>query len=150
MLARFQKFGIRIGKDKCVFLKESVSCPGYTVTKGGITPDADKVSAIVDASPPRDMQSLQSFLGLLNFYCRFLPNLSTLLHPLHRSLQNGVKWEWTTEQSDAFSNIKQMMAAAPILTHYRNDLPLILEVDASPYGVGGCIFHDLPEDKRPV
>ena len=61
-----------------------------------------------------------------------------------------MKWEWTTEQSDAFSSIKQMMAAAPILTHYRHDLSLILEVDASPYGVGGCLFHDLPEGKRPV
>ena len=150
MLARFQKFGIRVGKDKCVFLIESVSYLGYTVTKEGISPDADKVSAIVDASPPHDVQYLQSFLGLLNFYCRFLPNLSTLLHPLHRLLQKGVKWEWTTEQSDAFSSIKQMMAAAPILTHYRHDLPLILEVDASPYGVGGCLFHDLPEGKRPV
>ena len=83
VLAPFQKFGIRISKDKCVFLKESVSYLGYTVTKEGISPDADKVSAIVDASPPHDVQSLQSFLGLLNFYCRFLPNLSTLLHPLH-------------------------------------------------------------------
>ena len=148
VLVPFQKFGIRVGKDKRVFLKDSVIYLGYIITKEGNSPNTDKVN--VDASAPHDVQSLRSFLGLLNLYCRFLPILSKPLHLLHKLLQKGVSWEWTAEQFDSLSSIKKMMAAAPILTHYRNDLPLILKVDASPYGAGGGLFHDLPEDKRPV
>ena len=120
------------------------------IAADGLSPDPRKVQAIVEASVPRDVQSLQPFLGLVNFYGRFVPNLSTVLHPLHNLLQKGTAFEWSTEGADAFQTVKKLLAESPILTHYSQDLPLVLEVDASPYGIGGCLFHVTDSGKKPV
>ena len=114
---------------------------GYVISADGLKPDLGKVRAIVDAPAPHDVQSLQSFLGLVNFYCRFIPNLSSLLHPLHALLRKDVPWVWSDECQQVFSTIKQQFLSSPCLVHYSNDLPLLLEVDTSPYGIGSCLYH---------
>ena len=107
--------------------------------------------AIVAASAPHDILSLQSFLGMVNFYCRFVPNLSSLLAPLNRLLKKKVQWDWSEDCAHAFATIKKHLSVLPVLTHYRNDLPLVLEVDTSPYGIWGCLLHILEDgQKKPV
>ena len=64
-----------------------------------------------------------------------------MLSPLHKLLQKGVKFSWSAECEQAFQRVKDSLASSPVLMHYSNDLPVVLEVDASPYGVGGCLFH---------
>ena len=107
--------------------------------------------AIVAAPAPHDVQSLQSFLGMANFYCRFVPNLSSLLAPLNHLLKVNIAWQWSHDCEHAFVTVKKFLSASPVLTHYRNDLPLVLEVDASLYGIGGCLFHVFENgDKKSV
>ena len=74
---------MRVGEEKCEFLKEEVKYLGYTVSNEGIQPDTEKVEAIVNAPSPESVQSLQSFLGMVNFYGRFIENLSSLLRLLY-------------------------------------------------------------------
>ena len=82
--------------------------------------------------------------GMVNFYCRFLPNLSSLLAPLNRLLKDKVQWDWSEDCTHAFATIKKHLSASLVLTHYRNDLPLVL-------GIGGCLFHILDNgQKKPV
>ena len=71
VLSRFRKYGVRVGREKCVFLQDQVQYLGYVVSRDGIQPEESKVRAIVAAPAPHDVQSLQSFLGMVNFYCRF-------------------------------------------------------------------------------
>eukprot|EP00117_Sycon_ciliatum_P011888 scpid44158/ scgid13167/ Uncharacterized protein K02A2.6 len=88
---------------------------------------------------------------MVNFYCRFVPSLSTMLHPLHCLLKKGTVWLWSAECQSAFDSVKDALTSSPILTHYQNDLPVVLEVDASPCGIGGCLFHiDEQGEKKPI
>ena len=71
---------------------------GHTVSSEGIQSTQEKVRAIRDTPAPTDLHQLKSFLGLLNFYAKFLPNLSTVLAPLYSLLQKNRPWSWGPEQ----------------------------------------------------
>ena len=88
---------------------------------------------------------------MLNFYAKFLPNLSSLLHPLHLLLRDSQRWNWTIDCEKAFQSAKEKLAQAPVLAHYDPDLPLVLSADASAYGVGAVIAHRLPDgSEQPI
>lgn len=82
------------------------------------------------------MSELKAFLGLINYYGKFLPNLATMLAPLHALLSKGVKWQWSQEQEKAFQQVKQAIVASKFLAHFDPDKPLRLECDASPVALG--------------
>ena len=63
------------------------------------------IDAIVQAPEPENEQQLRLFLGLLNFYSKFIPNLATILHPLNQLLRKEVRWQWTWECADAFQQL---------------------------------------------
>ena len=97
------------------------------------------------------MNELRSFIGLLNYYSRFILNLAALLHALHAQLLRTKKWKWTKECADVFRNAKKQLSSAPVLAHYDLQLPLQLARDASSYGVGAVLSHRYPDgNERPV
>ena len=79
---RLQQYGVRIKSSKCEFLKDSVEYLGHRVDAKGIHTSENKLRAIKGAPTPRNVQELRSFLGLLNYYAKFVPDLATVLHPL--------------------------------------------------------------------
>ena len=81
------------------------------------------------------------FLGILNYYGKFLPNLSTKLYPLHTLLGKKTKWVWDKPQQDAFQMAKEALQANSLLVHYDPSKPLILACDASQYGIGAVLSH---------
>ena len=83
--------------------------------------------AVIDAPQSRNQQELRSFLGLLQYYQKFLPNLATLLHPLNRLLQVKTSWCWTLSCEQAFQAAKQLLVKAPVFDHYDTSLPLRME-----------------------
>ena len=110
-----------------------------------------KVEAVVKAPKPVNVQQLRSFLGLINYYGKFIPNLSTLLHPLNSLLQANKKWVWSPECAKAFQAAKNQLISAVVLTHYDPSLPITLVADASAYGVGAVISHVFPDNsERPI
>ena len=80
---------------------------------------------------------------MLNYYGKFLPNLSTCLAPLYSLLLKRSHWSWGAEQCKAFEQTKSMLTSSSILTHYDPSKPLILACDVSPYGVGAVLSHNL-------
>ena len=101
VLERLQQYGFRLKKEKCEFLKASVDYLGHKIDADGLHALPSKINAITSAPEPRDIQELRSFLGLLNYYGKFIPNLSTLIHPLNNLLQRSKQWEWTPECQQA-------------------------------------------------
>ena len=81
------------------------------------------------------------FLGMLNYYHRFLPNVSTVLEPLHELLRKGTPWKWGKRQSQAFEAAKKCLQSEQLLVHFDDQKPLYLSCDASPYGVGAVLSH---------
>lgn len=151
VLARLRDMGLTVKLSKCCFLEPSVKYLGFIIDQGGLRPDPKKVEAIVNAPTPSDVTQLRSFLGLLNYYGKFIPKLSILLHPLHELLKKGVSWNWSNECNNAFIEAKRVLSGEKVLAHYEEGRPLVLSVDSSAYGLGAVLAHRFPDgSERPV
>ena len=95
------------------------------------TPPGDQLAAICNAPQPENVPELRSFLGLLNYYGKIIPNLATIIHPLNHLLQKGVPFQWLKVCTDAFTEAKQALVSTTMLMHYSCTLPLRLAADAS-------------------
>ena len=86
VLQRLQDHGIWVNKAKCSFMRTEVQYLGHRIDAEGIHPTDSKLQAIQQATAPKNFQELMSFLGLLNYNNRFIPNFTSLLHPLNKLL----------------------------------------------------------------
>ncbi|XP_048244738.1 uncharacterized protein K02A2.6-like [Haliotis rufescens] len=141
VLSRLSKAGLRLNAQKCKFMVGSVEYLGHKIDAQGLHPLDEKVKAIVSAPAPCNVAELKSFLGLVQYYQRFLPNLATTLAPLHRLLRKEVTWSWGAQQKKAFNMVKGHLSSCDLLTHYDPHKKLVLACDASPYGVGAVLSH---------
>ena len=151
VLARLEQAGLRVKSKKCKFMQSSVSYLGYKLDAKGIHPLEDKVVAIRDAPTPRSITELKSYIGLLSYYGKFLPNLSSALYPLYQLLQKGQPWKWGVEQKKAFVQSKQLLMSAKVLIHFDSSQDLTLACDASSYGLGAVLAHKTNDgSERPI
>ena len=139
MLKKLSEAGLRLRKEKCYFMVPEVTYCGYVINGSGIKPVAAKVEAIKNAPAPENVTQLRAFLGMLNYYHRLLPDVATVLEPLHKLLRQDTKWCWKTEQQAAFEKSQELLQSADLLVHFQPDLELIFASDASHYGVGAVL-----------
>ena len=151
VLRRMSSTGLRLNRKKCSFRVDQVTYLGYRISGRGVQPTSDKQRAILDAPAPQDVSQLRSWLGLLNYYSKFLKGVSSILSPLYRLLRKGEKWTWGPDESTAFNTAKRLILDPPCLTHFYPDRQTVLACDASPYGLG-CVLSqvDLQGRERPV
>ncbi len=151
VLTRLRENGIKIKKSKCHIGKSMVKYLGHKIDAEGIHATDEKIKAISKAPSPKNLTELRSFLGLLNYYGRFIRNLSTLLHPLNQLMKHDCKWKWTEECETAFTKAKEQITSSKVLVHYDCTLPLKLAGDASNYGIGAVISHVMSDgSERPI
>ena len=143
--------GLRLNKDKCKFLLPQVEYLGHVIDASGLHPTQEKVKAIQEAPEPKNLVELRSFLGMINYYSRFLPNLSHRLAPLYNLLKRGVHWHWKSKQSEAFKLAKNALQADSLLVHYDPTKQIVVACDASPIGLGAVLSHIMPDgQERPI
>ena len=143
--------GMRLKRNKCCFNLPEVTYLGHQIDKNGLHPTEEKTKAILEAPTPKNTTELRAFLGLINYYGKFLPNLSMVLIPLYKLLKNNTSWKWSTEQAKAFQDAKNLLKSPRVLIHYDSSRPLMLTCDASPYGVGAVLAHIMDDNtERPI
>lgn len=150
VLTRFQERGVKLRKEKCKFFEKSVTYLGHVIGESGIRPSEDKVRAIKEAPTPKNKNELRAYLGLINFYGKFVPNMSAQLKPLHDLLAVNAKWEWTEVAEKAFKASKSWLLSTSVLTYYNPSRELGLVCDASAYGLGAVLFHKVGSEERPI
>ncbi|XP_058456616.1 uncharacterized protein K02A2.6-like [Malaya genurostris] len=151
VMKRLCKYNMRINLDKCQFFADRIEYCGYLIDRDGIHKVRSKIDAMQNMPVPENKDQVRSFVGLVNYYGRFFPHLSTTIYPLNRLLRNNVTFKWTKESNDAFLKVKEEMQSERFLVHYSTELPLILATDASPYGVGAVLSHIMPDGtERPI
>ena len=151
VLERLQKAGLRLKKPKCVFMAASVQYLGHRIDAQGLHPKPEKVEAVKNAPRPKNVMELNTYLGLLSYYTKFLPNLSAVLAPLYQLLSADVSWHWGREQSQAFQKSKDLLLSSQVLVHFDPNLEIVLACDASDYGLGAVLSHCLPDgSEKPV
>ena len=151
VLKWLQDAGLKANKEKCKFFRDRVQFCGHEIDREGLHKTQEKIEAVVNTPRPENVSQLRSFLGLVNYYNRFLPNASTVLHPLHQLLEQNSEWQWTEQCEQAFTEAKRMITSEQVLTHYDPGLPVRLACDASPTGISAVLSHVMPDgSERPV
>ena len=150
---RLRAANIKLKLRKCEFAKASVNFLGHTVTRDGVHVDMSKVEKLQNMPVPATPTHVKSFLGLAQFYGRFVPDFAQIAHPLHTLLKKYNQWSWTPQCQQAFELLKAKLSAAPVLKHpdFTPGKPFILCTDASDYAVG-AVLAQLDEDnfERPI
>ncbi|WP_435321293.1 RNase H-like domain-containing protein, partial [Klebsiella pneumoniae] len=140
LLQRLQDKGLRCRWEKCQFAKPYVEYLGHLLSREGIA-KGSKVDGVIKIPAPTDVPSLKAFMGSVQFYGKFLPNLSTIAEPLHRLTQKKESWQWGIEQQRAFQHLKKLLSSDNVLVHFDPTLPIGLACDASSVGIGTVLFH---------
>ncbi|XP_053548920.1 uncharacterized protein K02A2.6-like [Bombina bombina] len=151
VLQRLMTYGLKVNLEKCAFMRDKLEFCGHVIDCHGLHTADDKVKALQEAPIPQNASQLRSYLGLLNYYHCFLPQLAHTLHPLHQLLETNRSWLWSSECNKAFQESKNLLLCSRMLMHYDLQKPLMIACDASPYGLGAVLSHTMPDGTdRPV
>ena len=151
VLARLDNVGIQLRKSKCEFMKESVTHLGHRIDQHGLHPLKEKVQAVQEAPAPKNITELKSYLGLLTYYSKFIPNMATALAPLYKLLRKEECWRWTYTEKKAFQASKTLLTSSTLIVHFNPELKLVLMCDALSYGIGAVLAHLMPDGtERPI
>ena len=96
----------------------SVLFLGHRIDGDGFHPLPEKVNAVLEASAPLNVREIKSYLGLLSYYSKYLPNLSLVLTPLYQLLRKNVCWKWSDKEAEALQHSKELLTSAPLLVHF--------------------------------
>lgn len=141
VLQRLKDANLQINYDKSSFGQTSIPFLGHVISKEGLRPSAEHLTAIADAPAPKDMPALRSFLGLTSWFSKFLPNYATLVEPLRQLLRSSPQSElqWDSDAEKSFTKLKAMLLESPVLAVFDPKLPTFITTDASDYGLGGVL-----------
>lgn len=120
------------------------------MSEDGLLPCQNKVATIRKAKVPTNTTELKSYLGLINYYNKFIPNLSARLYYLYNLLKNGVKFNWDTNCQKAFDESRNCLLETQFLEFYDPKKPIAVVSDASGYGLGGVIAHIVDGVEKPI
>ena len=156
----FQKLreaGLKLQPLKCELFKTSLLYLGHIVSEDGIRTDPKKVEVIHQWPAPVTVTDVRSFLGLTNYYRRFLEGYAKIARPLNDLIsgENADKKktlvEWTPECQDAFEKLKSLCTEAPVLAYPDFTKPFKLHIDACDRGLGAILYQDQPSgQEKPI
>lgn len=151
-LSKIQEAGLTLNVAKCEWAKSETNYLGYHLGNGELKPQVDKVEAVRRSPRPRTKKEVRSFLGLVGWYRRFIPNFSTTAVPLTNLLCKNVKNPivWTEECEMAFNTLKRQMCSGPVLISPDFTKVFIVQVDASAVGIGAVLAQGEVGEERPI
>ena len=124
---------------------------GHLINEKGLHPTPSKVKAVTDARTPHNVSELKSFLGLMNYYSKFIPNCSIILSPLYSLLQKNSRWTWNFTEDDCFKQTKELLTSPQLLVHYNPNKKILLSTDASSYGIGAVLTQQMEDgSEQPI
>ncbi|KAK6970381.1 hypothetical protein BgiMline_026031 [Biomphalaria glabrata] len=151
VLSRLKEYGLKANLEKCAFFKDEIIFCGMKISNEGLHKTNDKVLAVMNAPTPNNKSQLRLFLGMVNYYHKWLKNIAQIAKPLYNLLQDKVKFIWDESCTKAFETIKTMIASDNVLIRCDQNLPVQLACDASPYGIGAVLSHVTKSgDERPI
>ncbi|GBG71876.1 hypothetical protein CBR_g10812 [Chara braunii] len=150
VLEKLREANFKINAKKCEWAKTQVLYLGHVLDGDGIKPQDSKIAAIRDWPTPRTLTELRSFLGLANYYRKFVRNFSTIAAPLRRLLRKEAIWKWDKDCTSAMKKLKQTLIEYPVLKVADPSLPFVVTTNASQYGIGAVLQQDDGNGYRPV
>ncbi|XP_054260334.1 uncharacterized protein K02A2.6-like [Macrosteles quadrilineatus] len=133
VLERMRSKNLRLNRDKCKFFQTSIQYLGHTIDAQGLHKTKEKISAIMNSKQPENVNELRKFLGLANYYNKFIKSLATILYPLNELLRNG------KNQLDSFLVDSQIISRKTAEDKFLQSVLRALQTGESVEHLG---FHD--------
>ena len=137
-----QNAGLKLLPPKCNFFQEKVAYLGHIVSHDGVSVDCSKVDKVKNWPTPQSTKDVQQFLGLANYYRRFIRSFADLAKPLHKLTEHNITFSWTQECHDAFDSLRLKLTSIPILAYPDFSKSFLLNTDASNSGISAVLSHD--------
>ena len=146
---RLKDNNLKIQPDKCEFMRKEVAYLGHIISEKGVSPNPEKTEVIKNFPVPRNPKEIKSFLGLIGYYHKFIPQFSKISKPLTGLLKKDKPFIWSEEQQTAFETLRDILLSPIILQYPDFTKDFIVTTDASNHSVGailsqGEIGQDLP------
>ena len=139
VLNRLRERGLTLNASKCQFRLPKLTFFGHDLSRNGVAPSEEKVAAVQNAKPPQNVAEVRSFLGLVQYSAKFLPNFAQVAEPLRRLTRKDQPFVWEEDQQLAFQKLKDLLTRAETLAYFRNECETRIVADAGPTGIGAVL-----------
>ena len=148
VLNRIRKHNLKLKLSKCAFLQTEIKYLGFILNRLGIKPDPEKVKAIRDLQPPKNVRQVRGIIGITSWYRRFLPNFSEIASPLIELTKKYARFKWDEKCQKAFEYLKESLSVVPILAYPDPNEEYILYTDSSDYAVGAVLVQKAEKEEQ--
>jgi len=151
ILKRLEKNDLYVKPEKCVWKTRKIGFLGVVIRPNGIEMEAEKVEGVLGWPEPKNVKDVRKFLGLANYYRRFIKDFTRVVRPMNMLMRKDEKWRWGEKQQKAFNKLKQVFTTKLVLAALDLDKEFRVEADASNYATRGILSIKCSDKKwRPV
>jgi len=151
VIRRLEENNLYVKLEKCKWKVKEVEFLGVVIEPEGMKMEEGKVKGVLEWPIPKCVKDVQKFLGLANYYCRFIEGFASIARPLHDMVKKDKKWEWTGKQEKAFEELKRRFTEKLVLVAPDLDKKMQMKVDTSDYATGGVLSMECEDNLwRPV
>jgi len=150
VLACIRDANLCIKLKKCHFAQLRTAYLGHVISGQGIEPDPEKLTAVKELLPPKNVKEVRGFLGFVGFYRRFIQDFGTLARPLHDLTKKKHVWEWTADCQKAFEALRDALLVQPVLTAPDFSKEFTVRCDASYIGLGAILTQGEGEERKVI
>ena len=142
VLTKLKDAGLLLKLSKCKFAQDEVPYLGFIVSARGVQPNPEKIKAVLNYPVPDNFKALRQFLGMSNYYRRFIQGYSQIVEPLHKLTRKSSKqFQWTSECQNSFDKLKLLLTTPPILAYPSFEKQFIVSTDASGVAIGATLYR---------
>uniref|UniRef100_A0A1I7W8B2 RNA-directed DNA polymerase n=1 Tax=Heterorhabditis bacteriophora TaxID=37862 RepID=A0A1I7W8B2_HETBA len=147
LLQAVTQLGLKMKLKKCRFGCKEVTFLGLIIGRDGVKPNPEKIKAIKDFPAPKNITALRDFIGMTNYFRRFIKNYAKIASPLYDLTKKETEFNWSRKQEEAFTHLKRMLCEAPVLSGPIPKRPFIIESDASTIAIGAILLQSTSDEE---
>ncbi|UYV81219.1 K02A2.6-like, partial [Cordylochernes scorpioides] len=147
---KLRQYNMKLKVSKCIFGRTEVKYLGHIISHNQLKPDPGKVKSIQDFPRPDTVKKVRQFMGLANYYRKFVKDFSKISFPLVRLTRKNQPFIWNEEVEESFAKLKMALSTKPVLAIYNPDYPSKVYTDASKYGIGAILTQIGPDNEEHV
>ena len=139
VLKRLEENNLYVKPEKCMWKVRKIPFLGVVMEKGKVEMEEEKVGGVLKWPTPKCVRDVRKFLGLANYYRRFIKDFAKVALPMNRLTRKDEKWRWGEEQEKAFKQLKEIFTTRPVLVTLDLNKEFRVETDASNFATGGVL-----------
>jgi len=145
-----RRANLTISAEKSMFCRREIKYLGYILNENGWKVDNEKIDCIVKFPIPSSRKEVQRFLGLCNWYRRFIADFSRIATPITELTKTKAKFRWTAAAEEAFLKLKAALVSAPVLAMPDYQIPFAIACDASDVAIGAVLTQEKQGEEHPI